>query len=179
MANTFLFAQGREIGASLCEKDMADTARAILKEAEAQKCEILLPIDVAVAKEVRSGAPAQLCGLDAVQADDLILDAGPQSVAKLVQAMNASATLIWNGPLGVFEVAPFDAATIAAARHAGALVRSGRLIAVAGGGDTVAALNHAGAARDFTFVSTAGGAFLEWMEGKPLPGVEALKQSAG
>jgi phosphoglycerate kinase len=177
MANTFLYAQGREIGASLCEKDMADTARAILKEAEAQNCEILLPIDVAVAKEVRSGAPAQLCGLEAVQADDLILDAGPQTVAKLVQAMNASATLIWNGPLGVFEVAPFDAATIAAARHAGALVRSGRLIAVAGGGDTVAALNHAGAARDFTFISTAGGAFLEWMEGKPLPGVDALKQS--
>jgi len=175
MANTFLFAQGWEIGGSLCEKDMADTAREIMKLAVAQKCELLLPIDVVVATEVKPGAAASTRALDAVGADEKILDAGPETVAKLKQAMAESATLIWNGPLGVFEVPPFDAATNAAAHYAAELAKAGRIIAVAGGGDTVAALNHAGVSGDFTFVSTAGGAFLEWMEGKALPGVEALK----
>ncbi|HVY84791.1 MAG TPA: phosphoglycerate kinase, partial [Caulobacterales bacterium] len=175
MANTFLYAQGAEIGSSLCEKDMADTAREIMKLAAEQKCELLLPVDVVTAAEVKPGAAASTRALDAVGADEKILDAGPQSVVKLIAAMDQSATLIWNGPLGVFEIPPFDAATNAAAKHAADLAKTGRIIAVAGGGDTVAALNHAGVAHDFTFVSTAGGAFLEWMEGKALPGVEALK----
>ncbi|HEY3812383.1 MAG TPA: phosphoglycerate kinase [Caulobacteraceae bacterium] len=174
MANTFLFAQGHDVGASLCEKDLADTARAIMAEAKSKGCELLLPVDVVVATEVKPGAQSHVRPLDAVKADDRILDAGPQSVECLLAAMDRSATLIWNGPLGVFEVPPFDKATVEAARHAAGLAKAGRLIAVAGGGDTVAALNHAGVAGDFTFVSTAGGAFLEWMEGKALPGVEAL-----
>jgi phosphoglycerate kinase len=174
MANTFLYAQGHGIGASLAEKDMADTARAIIAAA-AGKCELLLPVDVVVATDVKPGAASRTCGLDGVGAADKILDAGPETVKRLLAAMDQSATLIWNGPLGVFEVPPFDAATNAAAKHAAMLAKAGKLIAVAGGGDTVAALNHAGTAGDMTFVSTAGGAFLEWMEGKPLPGVEALK----
>jgi len=176
MANTFLFAQGVDIGGSLAEKDMADTARAILTEAAAKGCEILLPVDLVVATEVKPGAAARTVRAgEALSADDKILDAGPETVARLNAAMEASKTLIWNGPLGVFEVPPFDAATVAAARHAAELTKAGKLIAVAGGGDTVAALNHAGVSDDMTFVSTAGGAFLEWMEGKPLPGVEALR----
>jgi phosphoglycerate kinase len=175
MANTFLFAQGHDVGASLCEKDLADTARSIMAEAEAKGCELLLPVDVVVAKAVKPGAEARVASLDAIEADDLILDAGPESVKRLTAAMDASKTLIWNGPLGVFEVPPFDGATVAAARHAAELAKLGRVVAVAGGGDTVAALHHAGVAGDFTFVSTAGGAFLEWMEGKSLPGVEALR----
>jgi phosphoglycerate kinase len=176
MANTFLFAQGVDIGGSLAEKDMADTARAILTEAHAKGCEILLPVDVVVATEVKPGAAARTVRAgEALSAEDKILDAGPETVARLNAAMDASKTLIWNGPLGVFEVPPFDAATVAAARHAAELTKAGKLIAVAGGGDTVAALNHAGVSDDMTFVSTAGGAFLEWMEGKPLPGVEALR----
>jgi len=175
MANTFLYAQGHEIGGSLAEKDMADTAREILAAAKG-KCEILLPVDVVVAKEVKPHAEARMCGLDDIQADEKILDAGEKTVQKLRHAMKHSHTLIWNGPLGVFEVPPFDQATVIAAQDAANLAKSGKLIAVAGGGDTVAALNHAGVAQDFTFVSTAGGAFLEWMEGKPLPGVEALKK---
>ena len=175
MANTFLFAQGHEIGGSLAEKDMADTAREILAAAKG-KCEILLPVDVVVAKEVKPHAEARICGLDDIQADEKILDAGEKTVQKLRHAMKHSHTLIWNGPLGVFEVPPFDQATVIAAQDAAELAKNGKLIAVAGGGDTVAALNHAGVADDFTFVSTAGGAFLEWMEGKPLPGVEALKR---
>lgn len=176
MANTFLFAQGHDIGGSLAEKDMADTARAIMAEAEKQGCELLLPVDVVVATEVKPGADARTLKMgEPLSAEDKILDAGPQTVARLTAAMDASKTLIWNGPLGVFEVPPFDAATVAAAKHAADLAKTGVLIAVAGGGDTVAALNHAGTAEDMTFVSTAGGAFLEWMEGKPLPGVEALK----
>jgi phosphoglycerate kinase len=174
MANTFLYAQGHEIGGSLAEKDMADTAREILAAAKG-KCEILLPVDVVVAKEVKPHAEARICGLDDIQADEKILDAGEKTVQKLRSAMKHSHTLIWNGPLGVFEVPPFDQATVIAAQDAAELAKNGKLIAVAGGGDTVAALNHAGVADDFTFVSTAGGAFLEWMEGKPLPGVEALK----
>jgi phosphoglycerate kinase len=175
MANTFLYAQGHDIGGSLAEKDMADTARAIMEAAKG-KCEILLPVDVVVATEVKPGAASRVTGLGALSAEDKILDAGPETVKRLIAAMDQSATLIWNGPLGVFEVPPFDKATVDAAKHAAALAKSGKLIAVAGGGDTVAALNHAAVTGDFTFISTAGGAFLEWMEGKALPGVEALKR---
>ena len=176
MANTFLFAQGIDIGGSLAERDMADTAREILAEAKARGCEILLPVDFVVATEVKPGAAARpVVAGQPLSADDKILDAGPASVARLVDALTASKTLIWNGPLGVFEVPPFDTATVAVAHHAAALAKAGVLIAVGGGGDTVAALHHAGVADDMTFVSTAGGAFLEWMEGKPLPGVEALR----
>lgn len=176
MANTFLFAQGVDIGGSLAERDMADTAREILAEAEARGCQILLPVDFVVATEVKPGAAARpVVAGQPLSADDKILDAGPASVARLVDALTASKTLIWNGPLGVFEVPPFDAATVAVAHHAAALAKAGVLTAVGGGGDTVAALHHAGVADDMTFVSTAGGAFLEWMEGKPLPGVEALR----
>jgi phosphoglycerate kinase len=175
MANTFLYAQGHDIGGSLCEKDLADTARQIIDKAKAAGCELLLPVDVVVAKKVAPGVDAQTRQLSDVEADDLILDAGPESVKRLLAAMDASKTLIWNGPLGVFEVPPFDEATVAAAKHAAQLAKSGKIVAVAGGGDTVSALNHAGVVGDMTFVSTAGGAFLEWMEGKTLPGVAALE----
>ncbi|HEV2082394.1 MAG TPA: phosphoglycerate kinase [Brevundimonas sp.] len=176
MANTFLFAQGVDVGGSLAERDMADTAREILAEAEAKGCEILLPIDLVVATEVKPGAEARTVNAgDALSDEDKILDAGPGSVARLTAAIDASKTLIWNGPLGVFEVPPFDAATVAVAKHVAGRAKAGALTAVGGGGDTVAALNHAGVADDMTFVSTAGGAFLEWMEGKALPGVEALR----
>lgn len=175
MANTFLFAQGVDVGGSLCEKDLADTAREIIEEARRQGCELLLPVDVVVAKTVKPGVESGVRALDRIAADDLILDAGPETVARLARAMDLSKTLIWNGPLGVFEVPPFDKATVAAAKHAAELAHAGKLVAVAGGGDTVSALNHAGTADDMTFVSTAGGAFLEWMEGKVLPGVEALR----
>jgi phosphoglycerate kinase len=175
MANTFLFAQGHSIGASLCEKDMAETAREIITEAKARGCEILLPVDLVCAADLKPGAATQTRTVDAVADDDKIFDAGPKSVARLIAEIDAASTVIWNGPLGVFEVPPFDAATVAVARHAAALAKAGKIVAVAGGGDTVAALNLAGVSQDFTFVSTAGGAFLEWMEGKPLPGVEALK----
>jgi len=175
MANTFLFAQGHDVGGSLCEKDLADTARQIIATAENSGCELLLPIDVVVAKKVAPGVDAETRDLADVQPDDLILDAGPKSAQRLIEAMDASNTLIWNGPLGVFEVPPFDEATVSAAKHAAKLAKSGKIVAVAGGGDTVAALNHAGVSADFTFVSTAGGAFLEWMEGKTLPGVAALE----
>ena len=176
MANTFLYAQGYEVGASYCEKDHAETARAIMEAAEAAGCELLLPVDTIVSIRMEHGAPVFTRPLGELDADERILDAGPETVKRLLAAMDQSATLIWNGPLGVFEIPPFDAATVAAAKHAAELAKSGKLVAVAGGGDTVAALNHAGVSEDFTFVSTAGGAFLEWMEGKPLPGVEALKR---
>jgi phosphoglycerate kinase len=176
MANTFLYAQGVDIGGSLAEKDMADTAREILAEAEAKGCDILLPVDVVVATEVKPGAEARTVKTgEALSTEDKILDAGPDTVARLNAAIDGSKTLIWNGPLGVFEVPPFDAATVAAAKHVAERTKAGALIAVAGGGDTVAAVGHAGVSADLTFVSTAGGAFLEWMEGKPLPGVEALR----
>ncbi len=174
MANTFLFAQGHEIGGSLAERDMANAARDILAAAEG-KCEILLPLDVVVAKEVKPHTEARMCKLDDIQADEKILDVGEKTVRHLREAMKHSQTLIWNGPLGLFEMPPFDQGTVLVAQAAAELAKSGTLVAVAGGGDTVAALNHAGVAGDFTFVSTAGGAFLEWMEGKALPGVEALK----
>ena len=175
MANTFLAAQGINVGKSLCEHDLADTAREIMEIAAKNKCEILLPKDVVVAKEFAAYAENRTCAPDEVAADEMILDAGMITVAHLVDAMGKSKTLVWNGPLGAFEMTPFDKATVSAAQAAGIRASQGKLIAVAGGGDTVAALNHADVARDFTFVSTAGGAFLEWMEGKPLPGVEALK----
>jgi phosphoglycerate kinase len=177
MANTFRFAQGYEIGGSLCEKDMADTAREILAKAEAAGCHLILPSDVVVARELAPNAAhrtAHLGGPDPVAADEKIFDIGPNTLKQVEDAMAEARTLIWNGPFGVFEVPPFDAATVAAAKKAAQLAKSGGLVAVAGGGDTVAALNAAGAAHDFTFVSTAGGAFLEWMEGKELPGVAAL-----
>lgn len=175
MANTFLFARGHSVGKSLCERDLVDTAKEIEAIARACECDILLPRDLVVARDFKANAPSRTCSLDEVSDDEMILDAGPQSVAILASAMDVAKTVVWNGPLGAFELEPFDRATVAAARAAGARAKAGKLVAVAGGGDTVAALNHAGAAHDFTFVSTAGGAFLEWMEGKSLPGVEALK----
>jgi phosphoglycerate kinase len=175
MANTFLYAQGWEVGASYCEKELADTARGIMAFAEARHCALLLPVDIVVAERPEPGAAARVRGLGEIDPHERILDAGPKTIERLCKAMDDAATLIWNGPLGVFEVPPFDRGTMAAARHAAALAKAGKLVAVAGGGDTVSALNAAHAAGDFTFVSTAGGAFLEWMEGKSLPGVEALR----
>jgi phosphoglycerate kinase len=175
MANTFLAAQGVDVGKSLCEHDLADTVREIEVAAKAAGCEILLPRDFVVAKEFKANAAHRVCALDEVAADEMILDAGLMSIAHLVAALGRAKTLIWNGPLGAFELTPFDMATVKVAEAAARLAREGKLVAVAGGGDTVAAMNHAGVAGDLTFVSTAGGAFLEWMEGKPLPGVEALR----
>ena len=175
MANTFLAAKGVDVGASLCEHDLGDTARQIMASADKAGCKLLLPVDVVTATEVKPGVATKTTALDAIGKDDRILDAGPETTKALLAVMDQCKTLIWNGPLGVFEVPPFDAATVAAAKHAGALARAGKLVAVAGGGDTVAALNHAGVSSEMTFVSTAGGAFLEWMEGKELPGVAALE----
>jgi phosphoglycerate kinase len=175
MANTFLYAQGNDVGASMCEKDLADTAREIIRLAGQNNCKLFLPLDIVVAEKIAPGTPARVRGLGSLDEDEKILDAGPETVARLKRAMDNSKTLIWNGPLGVFEIPPFDRATVEAARHAAELVRAGKITAVAGGGDTVAALNHAGVAGGFTYVSTAGGAFLEWMEGKVLPGVDALR----
>ncbi len=175
MANTFLSARGHPVGKSLCERDQADTARRIEAAAAAAGCDILLPQDVVAAKAFEADAPHRVCGVSEVADDEMILDAGPQSVAILAAAMDVARTVVWNGPLGAFELTPFDKATVSAARAVATRAIRGQLVAVAGGGDTVAALNHAGVADDFTFVSTAGGAFLEWMEGKHLPGVEALR----
>ena len=175
MANTFLHADGVEVGKSLCEPDLAGTVKEIQAAAAASGCEIMLPIDYVCAKEFAANAANRICKPGEVAEDEMILDAGPKSAKALVAKMGESKTVIWNGPLGAFEIEPFDAATVTAAKGAGELAKAGTITAVAGGGDTVAALNHAGAAQDFTFISTAGGAFLEWMEGKALPGVEALK----
>jgi phosphoglycerate kinase len=175
MANTFLFAQGHDVGASYCEKDLAGTALEIVRLAGRNNCKLFLPLDIVVAEAMQPGAAARVRGLGEVDEHERILDAGPETVARLGRAIDNSETLIWNGPLGVFEMPPFDHGTVSAARHAAARVKSHGLIAVAGGGDTVSALHHAGVAADFTFVSTAGGAFLEWMEGKVLPGVKALE----
>ena len=175
MANTFLVAQGKPIGKSLAEPDMADTAREIMAKADAAGCTIVLPVDVVIAREFKAGAENETVPADACPADAMILDAGPKSVAAVADVFARSATLIWNGPLGAFEIPPFDTATNAAAKQAAELTRAGKLISVAGGGDTVAALHVSGAAEDFTYISTAGGAFLEWMEGKVLPGVAALE----
>ena len=176
MANTFLAAQGIDVGKSLCEHDLADTARDILGKAEAAGCEVVLPSDVVVAREFKAGADNETVAADACPSDAMILDTGPASVARIEAILASAKTLIWNGPLGAFEIEPFNAATNAAAKAAADLSKAGQLISVAGGGDTVAALNGAGAADDFTYISTAGGAFLEWMEGKTLPGVAALEQ---
>jgi phosphoglycerate kinase len=176
MANTFLVAQGIEVGRSLAERDMAATARDILAAAKGAGCTIHLPRDLVVAREFRAHAPSQTVALDQCPTEAMILDAGPQTVAALTALFAQCRTLIWNGPLGAFELEPFNAATNAAARAVAAQTRAGGLISVAGGGDTVAALNMAGVAGDFTFISTAGGAFLEWMEGRDLPGVTALMQ---
>jgi phosphoglycerate kinase len=174
MANTFLVAQGVEVGRSLAERDMAATAREILGKAEAAGCRVHLPVDVVVAREFKAGADSATVAVDACPADAMILDAGPRTVAALEEVFAQARTLIWNGPLGAFEIAPFDAGTVAAAQAVARLTTAGGLVSVAGGGDTVAALNAAGVAGDFSFISTAGGAFLEWMEGKELPGVAAL-----
>jgi phosphoglycerate kinase len=174
MANTFLAARGIDVGKSLCEHDLIDTANAIFAAAEAANCIIHLPYDVVVAKEFAPNPPTRTVNVHDVASDEMILDVGPAAVEALADALKTCRTLVWNGPLGAFETPPFDAATVALARTAAALTKEGQLVSVAGGGDTVAALNHAGVAQDFTFVSTAGGAFLEWMEGRELPGVAAL-----
>jgi phosphoglycerate kinase len=175
MANTFLHAQGVGIGKSLAEKDLAATALRIFEKAEAANCAIILPVDAVVAFHFAANAPSHAYGLDAIPSDGMILDVGPQSIERIHAAIDDAATLVWNGPLGAFEMTPFDRGTMVAARHAAERTKAKKLISVAGGGDTVAALNQAGVADDFSYVSTAGGAFLEWMEGKPLPGVEVLK----
>lgn len=174
MANTFLFAQGKAIGKSLAERDLADTARAIVAKAKAAGTEIVLPVDGVVAREFKAYAPSETVSVDAVPDDAMMLDVGPESVKRVAEVFAKAKTVVWNGPFGAFEIAPFDTATNAAAREVAKLTREGKLLSVAGGGDTVSALNHAGAADDFSFVSTAGGAFLEWLEGKDLPGVKAL-----
>jgi len=175
MANTFLAARGTGVGKSLCEHDLAQTARQIMIEAASAGCAIVLPSDAVVAKEFKAGAASQTVAIDKVPADGMILDVGPKTVATIGEWIDRAATLVWNGPLGAFEIEPFDRATVDAARHAARRTVDGKLVSVAGGGDTVAALNHAGVADDFTYVSTAGGAFLEWMEGKELPGVKVLE----
>jgi phosphoglycerate kinase len=175
MANTFLAARGVAVGKSLAEHDLTNTALEILDAAERANCTVHLPYDVVVAKEFAANPPSiRTCNVHEVASDEMILDIGPAAVEALADALKTCRTLVWNGPLGAFETPPFDRATVALARTAAALTQSGSLVSVAGGGDTVAALNHAGVAGDFTFVSTAGGAFLEWMEGKELPGVAAL-----
>jgi phosphoglycerate kinase len=175
MANTFLAAQGKPVGKSLCEHDLADPAREILAKAKARNCEIVLPVDVVVAGEFKANAPSRVVGAGEVGADDMILDIGPRAVEHVISVLARAKTLVWNGPFGAFELEPFDAGTVGVAEAAAELTAAGKLVSVAGGGDTVAALNAAGVADRFTYVSTAGGAFLEWMEGKALPGVEALR----
>lgn len=174
MANTFLAARGINVGKSLCEHDLAPTANAILDAADASGCTVHLPYDVVTSVEFRANPPVRTVNVHEVGAEEMILDVGPAAVEALADVLKTCRTLVWNGPLGAFEMEPFDAATVSLARTAAALTREGSLVSVAGGGDTVAALAHAGVSDDFTFVSTAGGAFLEWMEGKPLPGVDAL-----
>lgn len=176
MANTFLAAKGTDVGKSLCEHDLTGTAKQIMTQAVTANCAIVLPVDVVVAREFKEGAESETVGLESVPADGMILDVGPKSVSAIQAWIERAKTLVWNGPLGAFEIAPFDTATLAVAEYAADRTEEGLLISVAGGGDTVAALNKAGVVEDFTYVSTAGGAFLEWMEGKPLPGVDALKR---
>ncbi len=175
MANTFLAARGTDVGKSLCEHDLAQTAREIMMEAAGAGCAIILPSDAVVAREFKAGAASETVAIDRVPADAMILDLGEKTVKTIGEWIDRAATLVWNGPLGAFEIEPFDRATVDAARHAARRTREGKLVSVAGGGDTVAALNQAGVADDFTYVSTAGGAFLEWMEGKELPGVKVLE----
>ncbi len=176
MANTFLAAKGVNVGKSLCEHEMADSARAIMATAEKAGCEIVLPTDVVVASEFAAGAPSQTVPVDAVPSDKMILDVGPDSIADLNKRLAGCKTIMWNGPLGAFEVTPFDVGTNSVAQEAARLTKAGKLLSVAGGGDTVSALAHAGAGDDFSYISTAGGAFLEWLEGKTLPGVAVLRR---
>lgn len=178
MANTFLAAQGVEVGKSLCEHELAESARAVLAKAAQRKVSILLPTDVVVASKLEAGTPAKTVDIKAVPADQMILDVGPRTAEALAKRIEGCRTLVWNGPLGAFEIPPFDAGTNRVAQAAAALTKAGKLLTVAGGGDTVAALAQAGVVDDFSYVSTAGGAFLEWLEGKELPGVAALKAAA-
>lgn len=177
MANTFLAAKGVKVGSSLCEHDLADTARTIMKTAADHKCEIVLPDDGVVTEKFEAEAPSRTVAVDGVGESEMILDVGTKSVERIAAIFDGAKTVVWNGPLGAFELTPFDNGTNMAARHVGLLTRSGKLTSVAGGGDTVAALNRAGAAEDFTYISTAGGAFLEWLEGKTLPGVAVLSRA--
>lgn len=177
MANTFLAARGVDVGKSLCEHDLVATAREIEEKAKAAGCEIVLPVDALVAREFKAHAAHRAVAVGEVASDEMILDAGPRSTAEVVRRLDAVKTLVWNGPFGAFELAPFDTATVTVAKAVAERVKAGRLVAIAGGGDTVSAMNHAGVGDDLTYVSTAGGAFLEWMEGKPLPGVEALRKA--
>ncbi|MBD8066895.1 phosphoglycerate kinase [Devosia sp. PTR5] len=176
MANTFLFAQGFGVGKSLCEKDLADTARRIMDKASKANCAILLPVDAVVSWHFKANSPNRLYGVDSIDPDGMILDVGPSSLERIQGAIDDANTVVWNGPLGAFEMEPFDKGTVALAQYVAKRTHDGKLTSVAGGGDTVSALAHAGVKDKFTYVSTAGGAFLEWMEGKPLPGVEALKK---
>jgi phosphoglycerate kinase len=176
MANTFIAARGTNVGKSLCEHDLAGTAKQIMTEAAAAGCAIVLPVDGVIAREFKAGADNEVVDIEAIPADAMVLDVGPKSIAAVNDWVSKAETLVWNGPLGAFEIAPFDRATVAVAKHAAARTRSGALVSVAGGGDTVSAMNHAEVADDLSYVSTAGGAFLEWMEGKPLPGVDILHQ---
>jgi phosphoglycerate kinase len=175
MANTFLFAEGKPVGKSLCEKDLAEKARSIIAAAKAANCRILLPVDAHAAKEFKAHAPARFVDVDHIADDEMALDIGPKSIIAVEDALASTKTLVWNGPFGAFELPPFDAATMQIAKTVAFLTKDSKLTSVAGGGDTVAALNAAGLAEQLTYVSTAGGAFLEWMEGKALPGVEALR----
>ena len=176
MANTFVMAQGKQVGRSLVERDLIDTAQKIMDQAKANKREILLPVDAVVAEKFEANAPSRVVDIDAVGGADMILDIGPKSVSQVVSVLARAKTLVWNGPFGAFEMEPFDNGTVEIAEAAAELTETGKLVTVAGGGDTVAALNVAGVVDRFTYVSTAGGAFLEWLEGKPLPGVEVLRQ---
>ena len=177
MANTFLAARGIAVGRSLCEHDLANIAREIEEKAKARGCEIMLPIDAVVATEFKAHVPHRVAALDDIKSDEMILDIGPRSIEVITGKLREVATLVWNGPVGAFELAPFDAGTVAIAREAASLTASGKLVSIGGGGDTVAALNRARVTEKFTYVSTAGGAFLEWLEGKALPGVEALRKA--
>jgi phosphoglycerate kinase len=176
MANTFLAAQGVDVGKSLCEHDLLETARSILNSAASRNCRIVLPLDAMVAEELKPGVAAHVALIGNVRPNEMILDIGPQSIEAVNAALSRSSTLVWNGPMGAFETAPFDRGTIEVARHVASLTRTGKLVSIAGGGDTVAALNQAGVVSDFTYVSAAGGAFLEWLEGKQLPGVKVLER---
>ncbi len=174
MANTFLAAQGHEVGRSLCEHDLVETAREIAEKADGSKCRIVLPVDAVVASELTARTRTEIVPVSSCPPEQMILDAGPASIARIAATLSESCTLVWNGPLGAFETPPFNAATDAIARQASSLTRAGSLVSIAGGGDTVSALNRTGSTEALTYVSTAGGAFLEWMEGRELPGVAAL-----
>ena len=175
MANTFLLAQGHDVGASLVEADMVKTASSIMAAATANQCRLILPVDALVAREFAAGAPHRIAAIDAVSSDELILDVGPHSITAVTDFITSCRTIVWNGPMGAFEIAPFDTGTNALAQAVAALTVAGDLLSIAGGGDTMAALANAGSSDQFTYISTAGGAFLEWLEGKTLPGVKALQ----